>query len=103
MLKHVVMWRFIEGAEGKSRLEHAQWMKEHLEALVVVVPEVRSMEVGINVNPQVESEAVYDAVLISLFDDAEALGRYKVNPVHQAISGYCKRVRQARTVVDYEV
>ena len=103
MLKHVVMWRFIEGAEGKSRLEHAQWMKEHLEALVGVVPEVRSMEVGINVNPQVESDAVYDAVLISLFDDAEALGRYKVNPAHQAISGYCKRVRQTRTVVDYEV
>ena len=97
------MWRSIEGAEGKSRLKHAQWMKEHLEALVGVVPEVRSMEVGINVNPQVESDAVYDAVLISLFDDAEALGRYKVNPAHQAISGYCKRVRQARTVVDYEV
>ena len=34
MLKHVVMWRFIEGAEGKNRNEHAQWMKEHLEAII---------------------------------------------------------------------
>lgn len=34
MLKHVVMWRYKDGAEGKSSLEHAQWMKSHLEALV---------------------------------------------------------------------
>ena len=45
------MWRFKEGAEGKSRIEHAQWTKEHLEALVGVVPEIRSLEVGVNIKP----------------------------------------------------
>ena len=34
MFKHIVMWRFIDGANGKSKLQHAQWVKEHLEALV---------------------------------------------------------------------
>ena len=32
------MWRFKDGVNGKSRNEHAQWLKEHLEALVGVVP-----------------------------------------------------------------
>ena len=100
MLKHVVMWRFVEGAEGKSRSEHAQWMKEHLEALVGVVPEIRALEVGIDCN---RGAAAYDAVLISLFDDAEALKRYKNHPAHQAISTHCKQGRESRTVVDYEV
>lgn len=100
MLKHVVMWRFIEGAEGKSRSEHAQWMKEHLEALVGVVPEIRALEVGIDCN---KGAAAYDAVLISLFEDTEALKRYKHHPAHLAISTYCKQVRESRTVVDFEV
>ena len=100
MLKHVVMWRFVEGAEGKSRSEHAQWMKEHLEALVGVVPEIRALEVGIDCN---RGTAAYDAVLISLFDDAESLKRYKNHPAHQAISTHCKQVRESRTVVDFEV
>ena len=49
MFKHIVMWRFIDGANGKSKAEHAQWVKEHLEALVGVIPEIVSLEVGINV------------------------------------------------------
>ena len=36
MFKHIVMWRFIDGANGKSKKEHALWVKENLEALVGV-------------------------------------------------------------------
>lgn len=100
MLKHVVMWRFVDGAEGKSREEHARWMKEHLEALVGVVPEIRALEVGIDCN---RGAAAYDAVLITLFDDEESLKRYKQHPAHLAVSNYCKQVREQRTVVDFEV
>ena len=100
MLKHIVMWRFVEGANGKSRVEHAQYMKEHLEALVGVVPEIRSMEVGVNNNP---SASAYDAVLVSLFDNKEALKSYKVHPAHQAGAAYCKEVRELRADVDYEI
>ncbi|MBQ5730628.1 MAG: Dabb family protein [Bacteroidaceae bacterium] len=100
MLKHIVMWRFVEGAEGKSRKENAQWMKEHLEALVGVVPEIRSMEVGVNCYP---GETAYDAVLISTFDDVDAMNRYKVHPAHVAVAEYCKKVRESRVDIDYEI
>ena len=94
------MWRFVDGAAGKSRHEHAQWMKEHPEQLTSVIPEIRSLEVGVNTNT---GDMAYDAVLISTFDDAEAMKRYKTHPAHQTISNYCKQVRESRTVVDYEV
>lgn len=99
MLKHIVMWRFVEGAEGKSRIENAQWMKEHLEALVGVVPEIRSIEVGVNCYP---SETAYDTVLISTFDDVEAMNRYKVHPAHVAVADYCKKISESRVDIDYE-
>ena len=100
MLKHVVMWRFKEGAEGKTRKEHAEWMKAHLEQLTKVIPEICSLEVGVN---EREGEMAYDAVLISVFKDADALKAYKEHPEHKKVSAYCKSVRESRTVVDYEI
>ncbi|MCC8096583.1 MAG: Dabb family protein [Tannerellaceae bacterium] len=98
MLKHIVMWKLKAEAEGKTKAENALWMKEHLEALVGVVPEIRSLEVGINIK---ESAMAYDAVLVSTFDDEAALEAYKVNPEHVKISTYCKKIRESRVVVDY--
>lgn len=98
MLKHIVMWKLKPEAEGRTKAENAQWMKEHLEALIGVVPEVRSLQVGINVK---ESEMAYDAVLISTFENEAALAAYKVNPRHAEISAYCKKIRESRVVVDF--
>ena len=53
--KHIVMWKFKEQHNGKSALENVRWMKEQLEALVGVVPELLSAEVGIN--PALEQTA----------------------------------------------
>ena len=49
------MWKFKEQHNGKSALENARWMKEQLEALVGVVPELLSAEVGIS--PTLEQAA----------------------------------------------
>ncbi len=98
MLKHIVMWKFRDGANGKSAHEHAVWMKKHLEALVGVVPQIRSLEVGIN---EIPTENSFDAVLTVCFDNAEDLKRYKIHNEHKVISEYCKEVRTARYAVDY--
>lgn len=92
------MWKLKEFAEGKSRAENAAWMKQHLEALLGVVPELKSVEVGVNVDP---SEMAYDAVLVSTFESQEALAAYKVNPEHVKVSSYCKKIRESRVVVDF--
>lgn len=98
MLKHVVMWKLKETAEGKTKAENAQFMKEHLEALWGVVPELKSVEVGINVK---ESDMAYDAVLIAEFENEAALAAYKIHPEHVKISSYCKKIRESRVAVDF--
>lgn len=125
--KHIVMWKFKEQHNGKSALENARWMKEQLEALVGVVPELLSAEVGIS--PALEQAAVpsdaagapsdaaapsnaaaapapaasgeYDACLVSTFASPEALAAYKVHPKHKAISAYCKEARVKRLAFDW--
>jgi hypothetical protein len=97
ILKHIVLWKLKEEAEGKTKAENAAWMKEHLEALVGVVPQLLSAEVGINVEP---SEAAYDAVLTATFRSAEDCAAYKVHPAHVAVSEYCQKVRISRVVCD---
>ena len=62
-------------------------MKENLERLVGIIPEIKSLQVGIN---EKISDMAYDAVLISTFEDAEALARYKEHPEHVKVSNYCK-------------
>ena len=100
MFKHIVMWRFVDGANGKSRQQHALWVKENLEALVGVVPEIRSLEVGVNV---CVAGTAYDAVLVSVFDDADAMESYKVHPAHVEVASYVAKVKVARVVLDCEI
>lgn len=57
MLKHIVMWKLKEFAEGKTKAENALIMKENLERLVGIVPEIISLQVGIN-----EKEIVFQKV-----------------------------------------
>lgn len=111
--KHIVMWKFKEQHNGKSALENARWMKEQLEALVGVVPELLSAEVGISPALEQTAESVaagapapvasgeYDACLVSTFASPEALAAYKVHPKHKAISAYCKEARVKRLAFDW--
>lgn len=100
MFKHIVMWRFIDGAGGKSKKEHALWVKENLEALVGIIPEIKSLEVGVNV---CVAGTAYDAVLVSTFESAEAMEIYKVHPAHVAVAAYFKGITEGRAEVDYEM
>lgn len=100
MIKHIVMWRFKEEAEGASKLENMRRVKKQLEALVGVVPSLLSMEVGIGVT---HGDMAYDMALISCFADLEGLEAYKVDPRHRAISAFVSRVRLERATVDFLV
>ena len=94
MVKHIVMWKFKEGEQ-----ENMMLFRERLLALKDQIPEIRAMEVGVNINP---SERSYDAVLVSEFDSLEALKSYSVNPLHKAVSDFCKTIRTNSVSVDYE-
>ncbi len=95
MLKHIVMWKFKEG-------EHDNMLafRDKLLALKGNIPEIRDMEVGININP---TDRSYDAVLVSEFDSLEDMKAYSVNPLHVEVSEFCRSIRTNSVSVDYEI
>ncbi|MCI5668561.1 MAG: Dabb family protein [Oscillospiraceae bacterium] len=95
MIKHIVMWKFREGEQ-----ENMLIFRDRLLSLRGKIPEIRSMEVGININP---SDRSFDAVLVSEFDSLEALRAYSENPLHVEVSKFCKSIRTASHSVDYEI
>lgn len=101
MIKHVVMWKLKEIAEGKTKQENAEIMKELLEGLPARISELDKAEVGINVLKG-EDTAICDIVLTTECKDQEALKAYAVHPDHQQVVQFIKKVTEERRVVDYE-
>lgn len=99
MIKHIVMWKFKDFAEGASKKENILKVKSMLEALPEKIDFIREMHVEINVNPK---EGMYDAVLISAFDTLEDVENYRVHPEHKKISSFVSLIRTDRASIDYE-
>ena len=100
MIKHIVMWKFKDYAEGASKQENVLKVKSMLEALPEKIDFIREMHVHINVNPK---EGMYDAVLISAFDSLEDVNNYRVHPEHKKISSFVALIKEDRASVDFEV
>lgn len=100
MVKHIVMWKFKDHAEGLSKEENIIKIKSMLEALPGKIDFIREMHVEVNVNPK---EGMYDAILISAFDSIEDVEKYRVHPEHKKVSSYVALIKTDRASVDYEV
>jgi len=101
MIKHLVMWRLKEEAEGRSKNDNALVLKEKLEALPKDIPELKRAEVGINFDT---SDAAWDVVLYSEFNSRADLRAYQAHPLHQAlIRDFLVKVCADKAVVDYEI
>ena len=99
MIKHIVMWKLKESAEGADRATNAAKMKEKLENCANLVPGTLKFEVAM---AQPGLEATYDVVLYSEFESKEALDDYADHPSHQAIKPFIGAVRSERQCMDYE-
>jgi heme-degrading monooxygenase HmoA len=100
MIKHIVMWKLKDQAEGASRAANAAKMKEQLLACAGIVPGILKLEVGI---AEPGLEATYDVVLYSEFESKEALDAYQSHPQHQALKPFFSAVRDARQCMDYTI
>jgi hypothetical protein len=101
MIKHVVMWKFKEFADGRSKSENMKLAKDRLEDLTMQIPEIKMLKVYLN--SEIAPEANFDVVLDSEFESFEALGVYAKHPKHVEVAGFIKQVVEARTAVDGEV
>ena len=99
MIKHIVLWKLEDVAEGRTKLENAKIIKEKLEALVGIIPEIIKLEVGIDILGTNQS---YDVVLVSEFKNLEELDTYAKHPEHVKVGEFVGKVRKDRVAVDYE-
>lgn len=99
MLKHIVMFRLKDSAEGQSKAENIKKLKELLESLKEKIPTVKCLEVGINVG---KSASASDIVLYSEFDNMEALEVYREHPEHVRAVDFINKICAERRVADYE-
>lgn len=97
MVKHVVMFRFKGSPE-----ERKQVAKRFMEALVQLpddIPQLKSIEVGININPA----ETWDLVLTATADSLEDVAIYSAHPAHQAAVAIIAPYKEDRACVDYEI
>lgn len=100
MLKHIVMWKLKDHAEGADRATNAREMKRRLDACAAIVPGIVTFEVAL---AQPGHEATCDVVLYAVFEDAAALAAYGAHPTHQALVQFFKAVRDGRECMDYTI
>ena len=100
MVKHIVLWRLKEQAQGNDRKKNALLVKQKLESMRGKIPGLLKIEVGFDFSATPDSS---DVVLYSEFESKEALEVYQSHPVHEAVKPFVKEVRTDRRVVDYEV
>jgi hypothetical protein len=98
MLKHIVLFKLKELAAGAGKDQNARKLKAEIEALAVKIPQIRTMEVGINAVP---SEAAYDVAIYSEFSDKSDFEIYQKHPEHMKVVDFVKTVAAGRAVVDY--
>ncbi|OVZ59996.1 stress responsive protein [Pigmentiphaga sp. NML080357] len=100
MIRHIVMWKLKDEAEGADRQANVEKVRRLLESCRDCVPGILEFEVGLAAEGY---EATYDVVLNSLFASKEALEAYQVHPRHVAIKPFMAAVRSARACMDYEL
>ncbi len=94
MLTHIVFFKLNERTP-----ENAQQLRERLLSLEGKIPQIKHIEVGVNVVP---SERAYDVALYQRFDSLGDLQAYQAHPDHQDVLKYILAVTASRVSVDYE-
>ena len=82
MIQHIVMFKFRADVPEALRAKAAAQFKAGIEALPAVVPFIREVNVGLNLNPAEQ----WDICLISRFDTLDDVKSYSVHPAHKAVA-----------------
>lgn len=100
MFVHVVMWNLKENYTNMDKATIANEIKNKLLQLKNEISEIRFMEVGINAHFH---EKNHDIILITKFENLQAMQAYANHPKHQKVVAFIKEVITDRAAVDYEL
>ena len=99
MIKHIVMFKLNQTYQGDERHSIATHLKTLLESLPEKIPDIKLLEVGLDVSHSTRSA---DMVLVTVFNDSAALDRYQHHPDHQDVVTIIRQHVSESWVVDYD-
>ena len=99
MVRHVVMFKFLPEADGRTKAENVRMTAERLCALPAMIPEILHSEVQIGAPEAKDGNC--DLLLISDFESFETLAAYIKHPAHVAIGNFMRPLRESRAAVDF--
>lgn len=99
MIRHIVFFRLAETKPLDEKAKLLNIVKEKLEALPALIPEIRFFEIGINT---AGDQKAADLSLLSEFDSMETLHTYQVHPAHKEFIAWNHDKCPKLSVVDYE-
>lgn len=100
MIKHIVMFKLKEEANGKTAQENLEGALELLKNFEQEIPSLVHFEARTNSAEAPESN--YELALVCDFNNIEGLNEYQVHPVHKNFGAYITPVREIRACIDYE-
>ena len=86
--------------DKKKAEQHAKEFEDKLLALLGRIPELKQMEVGLNVNTK---PSAYDLVLIADFENDTDFNTYRIHPEHLMVVEFMRTVVSETAVVDYYI
>ena len=95
MITHIVFFRLTHPTP-----ENCARTRDKLLGMIGKIPEIRSLEVGVDV---IRSERSYDLALVTRFDSLADLQAYQQHPCHAGdVVPYIKSACSSIIAVDYE-
>lgn len=101
MYKHVVFWKIKEFERGLFKTEIEQGIKNQLQSLMKSIPEIKSIEVGINIGNY--NCSFFDICMIADFANEKEFFRYTKYPEHDKVISYIHSVTIDEQIVDYYI
>ena len=97
MVKHIVTFKFKGTPEERTNIA-----KNFAGALIQLpdeIEELKSIEVGVNINPAED----WDLVLTAIADSLDDIKAYSKHPAHQEALQIIEGLKDSRACVDYEI
>ncbi|MCR4764551.1 MAG: Dabb family protein [Bacteroidaceae bacterium] len=98
MVKHIVLFKLKKDVSAVEKQAVALKFKAAIEALPLVIPFIKHVEVGININ----ADEQWDIALDSEFDTLSEVKAYAAHPAHVAAAKLLAEVKDGRACVDYQ-
>ena len=101
MIKHIVVFKLKDSANGKSKVENAGELKIRLLGLNDSIKEIIEIEVGIKSDKAPDTN--YDIILTTKFNGFDELDIYRVHPEHLKVIEFIGEISDERVAIDYDL